>query len=137
MRVQLPITIKINHELAVQFMKLKSFVNKLEAQFNFQTMTAGWYGDEDNIVGICFSLESPESFEQVTSNTQLLDKITLADDVISFFDQEKNLRICFVAITETEQNLLEQHTKLLKGYIDKKLSKALNLLTNELDVPEI
>ncbi|MDG1751351.1 MAG: hypothetical protein P8I03_06785 [Thalassotalea sp.] len=118
-------------------MKLKSFVNKLEAQFNFQTMTAGWYGDEDNIVGICFSLESPESFEQVTSNTQLLDKITLADDVISFFDQEKNLRICFVAITETEQNLLEQHTKLLKGYIDKKLSKALNLLTNELDVPEI
>lgn len=137
MNIELPITIVTNQMLADKFNKLSSIIIKLEAQYNFQTMTAGWYGDEENIVGICFSLESPESFEQVTSNTQLLDKITLADDVISFFDQEKNLRICFVAITETEQNLLEQHTKLLKGFIDKKLSKALNLLANELGVPEI
>lgn len=136
MNIELPITIVINELLTEQFDKLSSVVIKLEAQYNFQTMTAGWYGDEENIVGICFSLESTKSFEQAISNT-LHDKITHADDVISFFDPEKNLRCCFVAITETEQNLLKEHTKLLRGLIDKKLSKALNLLANELGVPEI
>lgn len=136
MTLQLPITIKVNAELLAHFDKLSSIVNRLEAQYNFQTMTAGWYGDEENIVGICFSLESPASFEQAILNS-LLDKITHADDVISFFDPTKSLRRCFVALTEAEQELLQQHAKLLKGLIDKKLSKALNLLANELGVAEI
>ena len=105
MNSQLPISIKINNHLTEQFAKLKSLVNKLEAQFNFQTMTAGWYGDEENIVEICFSLESPQSFEQAISKSLFSDKLTLADDVISFYDSSTNLRICFVAITERAQML--------------------------------
>lgn len=137
MTTQLPISIKVNNQLIEQFAQLKSLANKLEAQYNFQTMAAGWYGDEKNIVEIGFSLETPQSFEQAISKTLLSDKLTLADDVISFYDASTNIRICFVAIIEAEQKLLAEHAKLLKGFIDKKLSKALNLLANELGVSEI
>ncbi len=44
---QLPIIITVSDELVIILPKLNSVKNRLEAQFNFQTMTANWYGDED------------------------------------------------------------------------------------------
>jgi hypothetical protein len=137
MNNQLPITIKINRELEEQFTKLKSLANKLEAQFNFQTMTAGWYGDEDNLIDISFSIETPESFKEVFLNETIMNKVELADDVISIADEKVNIRRCFVSITEKEQNILYQHPKLLNGVVEKKLSKVLNILAREFKVLEI
>ncbi|MCW8833020.1 MAG: hypothetical protein OQK03_06855, partial [Colwellia sp.] len=62
MSEQLPISIIVNTELAMQFGKVNSIANKLEAQFNFQTMTANWYGDEDNIFFIQLHVDTPQSF---------------------------------------------------------------------------
>ena len=51
---KLPISIKVTQVFAEQYPTLNSVINKLEAQVNFQTMTAGWYGDENNIITIKF-----------------------------------------------------------------------------------
>ncbi len=57
----LPITITINDDLLNKFPKIKSISSKLEAQFNFHTLTANWYGDEENILLIKLALEMPSS----------------------------------------------------------------------------
>ena len=62
MTVSLPISIHVCENLIEQFSKIMSVCNKLEAQLNFQTMTANWYGDEDNILLVRLCLETPQSF---------------------------------------------------------------------------
>jgi hypothetical protein len=137
MSVQLPISIKLNDELKCQFVKLKSITNKLEAQFNFQTMTAGWYGDEENIVDICLSVETPISFNEQTDTPSMNERIDYADDAVSFFDKDNNILHCFVALTESELILLDEHTKLLAGFVEKKLCKVLNLIAERLSFSPI
>ena len=62
MTEQLPINIEVSKPLTVLYPKIVGISNKLEAQFNFQTMTANWYGDENNIITIKLFLESSSSF---------------------------------------------------------------------------
>lgn len=137
MDLQLPISIKLNSKLIAQFSKLTSIASKLESQLNFQTMTAGWYGDEDNIINLCLSLESPESFQKSLSTNQELVINEFADDVLFTSNQPSHLQTCFIAITDIELNLLGQHPKLLPGFLDKKLTKVLNLIAKELNYVEI
>jgi len=59
---KLPISIQVCDELAQQFIKIISISNKLEAQFNFQTMTANWYSDEDSIWFVRLHIETPQTF---------------------------------------------------------------------------
>jgi hypothetical protein len=49
MTEKLPIAIMPSNDLMAKFKQIKSVSNKLEAQFNFQTLTANWYGDENTI----------------------------------------------------------------------------------------
>jgi len=137
MNVQLPISIKLNNDLVRQFKKLPSLANKLEAQYNFQTMTSGWYGDEDNIIDIILSLENYVSFAEQVEQSISIERVDYADDVVSFFDKKINVLHCFVALTENEIVLLAQHEKLISGFLDKKLSKVLNLIALELGVSSI
>ncbi len=137
MENQLPVTITLNDELVVQFNKLQSITNKLEAQFNFQTMSAGWYGDEDNIVQISLSVESQQSFTAKINQPTDIEPIDYSDDVVSFFDEANNLMHCFVALTENEVLLLNEHPKLMASFVDKKLSKVLSLLAKELGFSEV
>ena len=57
MTEKLPISIYVCDHLTKQFINFNSITNKLAAQFNFQAMTANWYGDEDNILFIQLWLE--------------------------------------------------------------------------------
>lgn len=135
MQIDLPITISLHKDVSDQFEKLPSIINKLEAQFNFRTMTAGWYGDENNIVEICLSIESNQCFLSILANENLQDKMMLADDVVSFDNGEK--KKCYIAITESEELLLTEHPKLLTPFFDKKLTKVLNLIAENLAIAQI
>ncbi len=128
----LPISIHPSAELMDNFVKIKSVANKLEAQFNFHTLTAGWYGEEENIIFIDIYLESPVDFAFQKTQKLLGDVNDFADDVMSCYQKENNKMQCFIAITETEQKLLIQKEALLAGYIQAKVRKVLNLIADKL-----
>lgn len=129
----LPITIKVNDDLLNKFSKLKSICNKLEAQFNFQTLTANWYGDEDDILIIQLCLETPVTFKQRQEELAKLSQSEVSishfsDDVVSCFNDSEQQLLCGIAITNSELELLVLQPKLLAGFIEAKLSKVLNLI---------
>ncbi len=132
MTEQLPISIQPSNDLITQFSKIKSVSNKLEAQFNFQTLTASWYGDEDNILLINLYLETSDFFDLEKSKVHQGEVSNFADDVFSVYHKELPQMDCFIAITPAELTLLEQQNKLLPIYIQKKLHKVLNLIAKKL-----
>ena len=132
MTEQLPISIQPSNDLSAKFNKIKSVTNKLEAQFNFQTLTASWYGDEDNIFLINLYLETIDVFNTEKSKSHEGNISLFSDDVFSVYQKEKPQINCFIAITPAELTLLEQQEKLLPKYLHAKLHKVLNLIAGEL-----
>ena len=132
MTEQLPISIQPSNDLSTKFNKIKSVTNKLEAQFNFQTLTASWYGDEDNILLINLYLETIEVFNTEKSKSHEGNISLFSDDVFSVYQKEKPQINCFIAITPGELILLEQQEKLLPKYLNAKVHKVLNLIAGEL-----
>lgn len=136
----LPITIKLEESLNKSFNKLSAITNRLEAQFNFQTLTAGWYGDEENIIGIQLLLESSSSFRQISvqhKNLSTRDILVskFSDDVISYFNKIEQQIFCHIAITEKETQLFNQQPKILVNLIEKKLHKVLTLIARKHQLP--
>ncbi len=133
MTEQLPITLLPSDELCEKFSKLKSVANKLEAQLNFQTMTAGWYGDEDNILSLNIHLEAIDgfSFKKQQNYQGVLSE--MSDDVFSYYFANENLIDCFICITNSELTLLNQKENLLPHYLDTKLQKVINLIAEQLN----
>jgi len=131
MNNELPITIKASHVLTAEFVKLASILNKHEAHFNFQTLAAGWYEDEDNILSVELLFVSIEEFEKQVTIENLGEITEISDDVLSYFDQNKNRITCFVAITLSETTLMLARPKLLSGYTKTKLAKVMNCLAME------
>ncbi len=139
MTEQLPISIHISDNLIQQFAKIISVCNKLEAQLNFQTMIANWYGDEDSTTFVQLSLDTPDSFAEHKKNKAHQEVQNYCDDVFSYRGnmQQKQLVICHIAITDSELALLNQQSKLLAGLLRVKLQKVLNLLAKQLKLPAI
>ncbi len=135
----LPITIKINGELERSLTKIISISNKLEAQFNFQTMTANWYGDEDNILFVQLHLETPQSFLAQQQAQQPCEITIFSDDAFSFYNKnnEGQLLTCHLAITDSELVLLSKQQQLLAALLQVKLQKVLNLIAKQLNLPTI
>ncbi|NQZ25953.1 MAG: hypothetical protein HRT55_06520 [Colwellia sp.] len=138
----LPLTIKVNNDLLDQFAKIKSISNKLEAQFNFQTLTANWYGNENDILIIQLSLETPTSFNKRHKEIEKLPASEVivshfSDDVISSFNEAEQQLLCIIAITDSELTLLELQPKILTGFIEKKLHKVLNLIAQQQSLASI
>ena len=131
MTEKLPLLIQPGAELVELFTRMMAVTNRLEAQFNFQTLTAGWYGDEENLLTISFFLETPSGFTEQIEKTHSGQRIDFADDVVSFQDKSVNIIDCYIAITDSELALLRQDGKLLMGYIQVKLQKVLNLIAGE------
>ncbi|MCJ8295004.1 MAG: hypothetical protein MJK15_11405 [Colwellia sp.] len=132
----LPLTIKVNNDLFDKLSKIKSISNKLEAQFNFKTLTANWYGNEDDILIIQLSLETPASFNKRQKEMGKLtaSEVTVShfsDDVNSSFNEAEQQLLCIIAITDSELTLLELQPKILTGFIEKKLNKVLNLIAQQ------
>ena len=135
---QLPITIHINNELLAKFSKIDSVCSKLEAQFNFQTLTANWYGDEHTMLTIQLSLETSmslihcyEKLQHITDDNIFIKHFS--DDVICHsHSHETELKVhCYIALTESELKLLEIQPKLLTSFIQIKLHKVLNLIAEQ------
>lgn len=141
MTEQLPISIYVCDDLTEQWVKINSITNKLSAQFNFQAMTANWYGDEDNIIFIQLLLETPEGFTYQLEKQQIEQVKTFeihSDDVFSIIDDKDPRQLIYtIAITESEQNLLEQQAKLLSGLLQIKLQKVLNIIAKQLSLKPI
>ncbi|MFQ3209276.1 MAG: hypothetical protein ACI9U5_000214 [Colwellia sp.] len=132
----LPITIKVNNGLLDKFSKLKSVSNQLAAQFNFQTLTANWYGDEDDILIIELCLETPASFklrqaELAQLSLKQFSVTDFSDDVINCVNKGDKQLLCTIAITNSELELLVLQPKLLVGFIEVKLRKVLNLIAQQ------
>jgi hypothetical protein len=137
MTEQLPISIQVSDELVLEITNLIAISNKLEAQLNFHTMTANWYGEEENILLINFYLVSVAEFDSSDKSQEInLEKEFLADDVFMLFSPDKLLD-CHVAITASELLLLQKNPKLLSGYLGKKLTKVLNLIAQRQDFEKI
>ena len=142
---ELPISIQCCDDLLAQFTKITSVCDKLEAQFNFQTMTANWYGDESNILFVNLSLETLETLETLescekTHKENSHQKIhRYSDDVFSLNENRDNAQIltCYIAITESELIMLNQQPKLLAGLLQIKLQKVLNLIAKQLNLNAI
>ncbi len=142
MTEQLPITISINSELVDRFVKINSVGNKLEAQFNFHALTANWYGDEENVLQISLQLEVEETFSTLKAEQKKLDGETLnvttfSDDVFNSFNATELQLACYIAITESEVELLESQPKLLAVFLQKKLQKVLNLIAKQQSLTQI
>jgi hypothetical protein len=127
MTEQLPISIQVSEHLVSKIKNIAAISNKLEAQLNFHTMTANWYGEEDNILWTHFNLLCVDEFNDNVKQESNVAKEFLADDVLMFLSANKLLD-CHVAITESELLLLTEKPKLLSGYLGKKLTKILNLI---------
>lgn len=139
---ELPITIKVDSNLLSKFCKLKSISNKLEAQFNFHTLAANWYGDEDNILLIQLLVATPLIFSQRQAEMQQLEHGDVqishfSDDVICAFNDVEQQLLCHIAITDSELDLLESQPKILAGFLHAKLNKVLNLIAKQQSLPSI
>ncbi len=128
MTEQLPISIQVSDDLVAEINNVAAISHKLEAQLNFHTMTANWYGEEENILLINFHLVCIDEFDGAEkSQDNSVEKEFLADDVFMLSATNKLLD-CHVAITESELSLLKKTPKLLSGYLGKKLTKVLNVI---------
>jgi hypothetical protein len=136
MTEKLPISIDVNESLLQKFTKISSVSRKLEAQFNFQTMVANWYGDEYNLWFVRLCIETPSSFEAQKKYRSNHTVQNYSDDVFSYFDKAENEQIlmCYIAITESELTMLTQQSKLLAGFLNVKLQKTLNLIAKQLSL---
>ncbi len=144
MTEQLPISIYACENLMQQFAKITSVCNKLEAQFNFQTMTANWYGDEDNILFVRLCIETPQGFVLQKKMQSQHEAHNYCDDVFSYYafshdekSENEQILICHIAITDTELTMLNQQNKLLARLLKIKLQKVLNLIAKQLKLDTI
>lgn len=137
MTSDLPISINISDELLDQFSSLKRITNKLEAQLNFQTLAANWYGDEENILLISLYIQTAQDFAFQQTQSHEGELTYFADDVFSYHDEGQKQLSCFVAITDSELTLLQAQEKILAGYLQKKMLKVVNLIANKLTLPSI
>jgi hypothetical protein len=134
MTERLPITITTSRELnALLSNKINSMVNKLEAQFNFQTMMANWYGDEEEVLCIGLVLHYPQGFSLLRANSHE-QAVDFSDDVFILVEQTHEL-LCHIAITESELVLLTAQPKLYFPLLQAKLSKVLALIAQHQNLP--
>ncbi len=134
MATTLPITIDIAEQLQQRETKLSSVANKLEALFNFRTMTAGWFGDEDNILTIELSVESMDGLAERKTSAEQMQTMTfyqISDDAFALFESSALYITCVIAITENELALIATTPKLLQPLLDKKMVKVLNVIAEQ------
>jgi hypothetical protein len=137
---RLPITIGHSDDLVSLLNgKFHSVLSKLEAQFNFQTMMANWYGDEDDVISISLLLYSAKEFVTLKNTHQATEEYNnFSDDVFSQASEDNpdNLT-CHIAITDVELALLVKQPKIQTPLLNAKLTKVLVLIAQQLDYPQL
>ena len=138
MTEQLPISITLSEQLiSVCPNNITSAVIRLEAQLNFQTMLANWYGDEESLINIELILLDSEGF--ITTKSSLVDlaKAKQFSDDVLFIANNLSLLSCYIAITESELVLLTEQPKLSTPFLQAKLTKVLTLIAKQQNFPEL
>ena len=129
----LPLTIRAQDSLLAQSKKLAGAINKLEAQFNFQTLGANWYKDENNIVEIeCRLFPQLDFFALKEEQAHSEGFYKVADDVFYHYYPEQQQMYCCIAITYSEDDLLVEQPKLLVPLLQKKITVVLNVIAEHL-----
>lgn len=134
---KLPVCIFANDELKSWFANINQVMARLEAEVNFQTMLAGWYGDEDKLPAIEIAFTSATGFESFLSEQSTMVVNQLADDVFYRFNPDKKQATGFVCFTESELSLIEKHAKLLPGIAKAKLVKLIFAIAESLELPAV
>jgi len=125
----LPVQINANQTLLARYNKLRGVLNKQEAHINFQTLAAGWYEDESRITVVEIFIVDITSFQKQLSVEHLENKYMIADDVVMY---SHNAQVnCFIAVTDSETQLLDKEPKLLSGYLAIKIKKVMNEVANQ------
>jgi hypothetical protein len=139
MTEKLPITIDVCDHLNQQFVKINSVCNKLEAQFNFQTMGANWYSDEDNLLFVRLFVETSEGYDIHKKSQREKCVQNYSDDALSYYKNNdgKQELSCYIAITDIEMSMLEKKSELLAALLNVKLKKVINLIAKDLRLNEI
>lgn len=134
----LPLTIRAQDSLLAQSNKLAGALNKLEAQFNFQTLGAAWYADEANIVEIeCRLYPQLDFFALKEEQAKTPDYYKVADDVFYHYYPEQQQIYCSIAITYNEDDLLVKQPKILAPLLQKKLRVVLNVIAEHLNYQKL
>ncbi|MDO6427271.1 hypothetical protein Q4489_09620 [Thalassotalea sp. 1_MG-2023] len=121
----LPITITAADEAKKSLPAIISVINKLEAQLNFITLTAGWFADPEHELAITFAINCLPFFPE--QQFPVSDEfIALADDVHFAYHDEHRKYQCYVQLTDTEIALAKQKKSILAAILDKKLTIVLN-----------
>lgn len=134
---KLPVSVFANDELKAWFKNISQVMARLEAEVNFQTMLAGWFGNEELLpqMEVCFT--SATGFVSFQQEDTHLESKQLADDVFYRFDTDKKRATGFIHFTESELSLIEQHQKLLPGIAKAKLVKLLRDIGQTLNLPPV
>jgi len=139
MTEKLPISITVCNDLVQKLTKVTSVCNKLEAQFNFQTMIANWYGNEELMLTVKLFIETEISFAIHKQGKVHSGIKNHSDDVFSYYEKSEKIQAisCYIAITNSELSLLNQQHKILAGLLHIKLQKVLNLIAKQLTLDAI
>ena len=137
MASDLPITIKIAAPLMASFKDMQLVTETLAAQLNFQTLTAGWYGHEDDILTIQLIIDTEKQFSTHKASQHQGQLTKFSDDVMSFFQADIKQIACYIAITDGEKKLLLEREKIMKAFMRTKLEKVLNLIAVQQSLPQI
>lgn len=132
----LPITIIATDEAKESLANISSVINKLEAQLNFITMTAGWFSEPENELAIVFYINVIPFFPE--HQFPVSDEfIALADDVhLSFYHEQRQYQ-CYIHLTEAELLVAKKKKNILAAILDKKLSIVLNEIALKQDLSSI
>ena len=135
---QLPIIITVSRKLTNELPRLRRVLVKAEAQFNFQSMTADWYGDEEQILAITLKLLTAAEFENIEESNLSENTVKfLADDVRCAITNDNLGFDVQIALTNSELSLLKQHPKLTDKMCTMKLRKVINLIAKDLSLPAL
>ncbi|WP_286232623.1 hypothetical protein [Thalassotalea sediminis] len=132
----LPISLHVASDAQHSLVKICSVANRLEAQLNFITMTAGWFADPENEILIEFYINSSPYFpeKQFPASDEF---IVLADDVHLAYYKSEHCYQCYIELTVAEVNAAKQKNAVLTAILDKKLSIVLNKIANKHEMPSI
>lgn len=136
---ELPINVQVGSELSSAFPKMNGICQRLSAQLNFQTMTAGWYGEEGEELCFLFSLDISSVYDNnkclfQAEQTNDIEFVSLSDDVCFSHKKNVNQVNVLIAITEAELVFLKEHTAALKKYLETKIVKVVNLTAKKLNL---
>ncbi|NVK24347.1 MAG: hypothetical protein HWE10_05420 [Gammaproteobacteria bacterium] len=103
-------------------------MTKLSAWLNFETMKVDWYGDEDLVLKVDFTLMPEQVFlDNQVDNSQMWQTFSDVDTTALFHHDESNTTInTFVMLSNDELNHVMAKPNQVEPLVQNKLKKLIN-----------